>query len=134
MLAPTVEAIRLFLHVLAATVWVGGQIVVAGMVPTARRMGAGAPAALGRAFARISWPAFGLLVVTGFWNVAADHVSAQHTAWQAVLAVKIAVVALAGVAALLHGRASSPAAIAVWGAVAALASAAALFMGILLAG
>jgi len=133
-LAPTVEAIRLFLHVLAATVWVGGQIVVAGMVPTARGMGAGAPAALARAFARISWPAYGLLVVTGFWNIAADHVSAQRSAWQAVLAVKIAVVALAGVAALLHGRSRSTGAVAFWGGVTALASVAALFMGILLAG
>lgn len=134
MLAPTVEAIRLFLHVLAASVWVGGQIVLAGMVPTARKMGTGAPGALARAFARISWPAYGLLVATGFWNIAADHVSAQDRAWQAVLAIKIAVVALAGIAALLHGRSQSPAAIAFWGSVTALASVAAMFMGILLAG
>ena len=32
MLSPTVDTVRLFLHVLAASVWVGGQIVLAGLV------------------------------------------------------------------------------------------------------
>jgi len=30
------ETIRLFLHVLAATVWVGGQITLAALVPALR--------------------------------------------------------------------------------------------------
>ncbi|HVX19954.1 MAG TPA: hypothetical protein VHB02_01260 [Acidimicrobiales bacterium] len=133
-LAPAVTTVRLGLHVLAATVWVGGQFVMAGLVPTARKMGAEAPRSLARAFARLSWPAYAVLVATGIWNVSTFHFADQTTAWKVVLIVKIVVVALAGLAALLHGRAGSKAGLAVWGAVAGLASAAALFMGILLAG
>jgi putative copper export protein len=133
MLAPPLDAVRLTLHVLAATVWVGGQIVMVGLLPTARRLGGDASRALARAFARMSWPAFVVLIVTGFWNVAADHPSRQSTAWKVVLGVKIAVVALAGAAALAHSRSTSKTWLAVWGSVAGVASIAALAMGILLA-
>ena len=40
MLAPALDTIRLTLHVLAATVWVGGQIVMTGLVGPARGLGA----------------------------------------------------------------------------------------------
>jgi len=133
-LAPALTALRLGLHVLAATVWVGGQVVMIGLVPTARRLRADAPRALANAFARLSWPAFALLVVTGFWNVATFHLADQSTVWKVVLGVKICVVALAGVAALLHSRATSTAGLAVWGSIAGVSSVAALFMGVLLAG
>ena len=36
MLSPDASTIRLFLHVLGATVWVGGQIALAGLVPGLR--------------------------------------------------------------------------------------------------
>jgi putative copper export protein len=133
-LAPALTGVRLGLHVLAATVWVGGQIVMTGLVPAARRAGPDAPRALARAFARLSWPAYGVLVVTGFWNVSTFHFASQTTAWKAVLGVKIGVVALAGLAALLHSRSSSKAGLAVWGSIAGVSSIAALFMGVLLAG
>ena len=38
-LAPALDTLRLTLHVLAAAVWVGGQIVMAGLVGPARRLG-----------------------------------------------------------------------------------------------
>ena len=62
------------------------------------------------------------------------HLADQTTAWKVVLGVKIAVVALAGLAAFLHGRATTKAGLAAWGSVAGLCSVAALFMGVLLAG
>ena len=133
MLTPTLDAVRLSLHVLAATVWVGGQIVMVGLLPTARSMGNDAPRSLARAFARLSWPAYAVLVLTGFWNIAVTHPGDQTAAWWAVLVAKIVVVALAGLGALLHARSTTKAGLAVWGAVTALASVAALFMGILLA-
>ena len=43
MLDVTVQTIRLFLHVLAATVWVGGQLTVAGLVPGLRALSPDAP-------------------------------------------------------------------------------------------
>lgn len=132
-LAPAVDGIRLSLHVLAAAVWVGGQFTIAGLVPTARRLGSAAPAALARAFARIQWPAYALLLATGIWNVAADGTSAT-TSWKVVLGVKVGVVLLAGLGAWLHGRARSKGGLATWGAVTSLASVAALVLGIFLAG
>ena len=104
MLAPALDTVRLTLHVLAATVWVGGQIVMAGLVGPARGLGADAPKTLARAFARLAWPAYVVLVVTGVWNVTAVHYADQSTAWKAVLMAKIVVVVLAG-----RGRPPAPA-------------------------
>src|SRR5664279_3639714 len=36
MLTPSWDTLRLFLHVLAATIWVGGQLTLAPLVPTFR--------------------------------------------------------------------------------------------------
>jgi putative copper export protein len=128
------DTLRLTLHVLAATVWVGGQIVMTGLVGPARGLGGEAPKVLARAFARMAWPAFALLVVTGFWNLSTFTWSHQSTAWQAVLVVKVVVVVVAGVAVGLHQRATSRTQLALWGSVGGVASIAALVMGILLAG
>jgi putative copper export protein len=133
-LAPALQTVRLTLHVLAATVWVGGQIVMLGLVGPARGIGADAPKVLARTFARLAWPAFVVLVATGIWNVTAVTYSAQDTAWKTVLMVKIVVVVLAGIGAYLHQRATTKAQLALWGSVAGTASVAALVMGILLAG
>ena len=54
-----------------------------GLVAPARRIGSDAPKALARAFARLAWPAYAVLVVTGFWNIAAVHYP-RRTAWKAV--------------------------------------------------
>ncbi len=134
MLASGVDTVRLTLHVLAASVWVGGQLVMMGLVGPARGLGGDAPKVLARAFARLAWPAYAVLVVTGFWNISTFTWSQQSTAWKTVLIVKIVVVALAGLGAFLHQRATSKAQLALWGSVAGTASVAALVMGILLAG
>lgn len=132
-LAPAVDGIRLTIHVVAAAVWVGGQITLAGLVPTARSLGEDAPRRLARAFARVSWPAYAVLVITGFWNVSATS-KGQHSAWKVVLGVKIAVVVVAGIAAWRHSASRSRAGLAAWGAIASLSSLAALTLGVFLAG
>jgi putative copper export protein len=132
-LAPTLDAVRLSLHVLGAAVWVGGQFTMAGLVPAARTLGPTAPRTLARAFARVQWPAYALVVATGFWNVAKVS-SGQPRSWQIVLGIKIVVVALAGLSAWLHARATTKGALATWGAVSSLSSIAALVMGVFLAG
>ncbi len=134
MLAPALDTVRLTLHVLAATVWVGGQIVMTGLVGPARQLGGDAPKALARAFARMAWPAYLLLIVTGIWNVTAVHYSSQDSAWKAVLMAKIVVVLVAGAAVGLHQRATTKGQLALWGSVGGVASVAALVMGVLLAG
>ena len=133
-LAPALDTVRLTLHVLAATVWVGGQIVMTGLIGPARQIGGDAPKILARAFARMAWPAFLVLIATGIWNVTAVHYSSQSSAWKAVLMAKIVVVIVAGVATGLHQRATTKGQLALWGSVAGTTSVAALVMGILLAG
>jgi|SRR4051794_18557397 len=131
MLASFSDAVRLSLHVLAATIWVGGQITLAALVPVLRRTPEAARDAA-RQFNRIAWPAFGVLVLTGFWNIAAED--DPSSAWQGVLGVKMVVVVLSGVAAFLHMRAKSRRAIAAWGATTGLSAIAAVVLGVVLAG
>jgi hypothetical protein len=91
------------------------------------------PGVAARRFNAVAWPAFGVLVLTGLWNVIAerDEVSGSY---QTTLVVKLVVVLLSGAAAYLHTRARSPRGLAVWGALSGLAALAALFLGVLLAG
>jgi putative copper export protein len=131
MLPVTAETIRLFLHVLGATVWVGGQLTLAGLVPGLRELAPDAPRTVARRFNLIAWPAFGLLVITGIWNIAAEQPT-FGTAYTTTLMVKIAVVALSGVSALVHTQARSKAMLAMFGALSGLSALAALFLGIML--
>jgi putative copper export protein len=133
-LAAGLDGFRLILHVFAAAVWVGGQVTVAGLLPTIRTFGEDAPKKVGRALARLLWPAYAVLVITGFWNISTFDLKDAPTAWNVVLGIKIADVALAGVAVYLHQRATSRRATAVWGAVGAIATAVALCLGVFLAG
>ncbi|HLH28998.1 MAG TPA: hypothetical protein VKW77_08770, partial [Acidimicrobiales bacterium] len=133
-LAAGLDGVRLTLHVLAAAVWVGGQFTVAGLLPTVRHFGEDAPKAVARALARLLWPAYAVLVATGIWNVSAVGTSGATSAWKAVLVAKVVVVALAGVAVLLHQWSNTARGRAAWGAAGALTSVAALVMGVFLAG
>ena len=133
MLAVTVDGVRLFLHVLAATVWVGGQLTLGALVPALRGAGADVPRIAARAFGRVAWSAFAVLVVTGIWNIAAaPHSDTKENGYQATLGIKLGFVVLSGLAAWWHQRARSRVALAAGGALAALFSVAALFLGIVL--
>ena len=132
MLSVSWDTIRLFLHVLAATIWVGGQITLAALVPVLRRLGAEIPRAAANRFNQVAWPAFVVLVVTGIWNIAAVHAQI-HGSYETTLVVKLIVVVISGVTAALHARARNPRWIAVFGALTGLSALAALFLGILLA-
>ncbi len=125
--------IRLFLHVLAATIWVGGQLTLAGLVPGLRRLAPEAPRAVAQRFSQLAWPAFAVLVATGVWNVLA--VSPRWSSpYGTTLVVKLAVVAGSGAAAWLHARAHSRAGLAIFGASSGLLAVGALFLGVVLAG
>jgi putative copper export protein len=133
-LSVSLDDVRLFLHVLAATVWVGGQITLAGLVPALRRAGADVPRSVARQFSRIAWPAFGVLILTGIWNITADNDAVKHSAYRNTLTLKLVVVAASGVSAYLHQRARTKAANAVWGAATGLFAVGALFLGLVLSG
>ena len=125
------ETVRLFLHVLAATVWVGGQLTLAALVPALRGTAEGVTRVAARAFNRVAWPAFGVLVVTGVWNVVA--VDDNSAAFQHTLMLKYVLVLLSGVTAFLHQRATSTRGLAVFGAMTGLSALGALFVGVWLA-
>ena len=127
----TSSTLRLFIHVLAATIWVGGQLTLAALVPTLRALGADAPRIAARRFNRLAWPAFGVVVLTGIWNI-----SEVDPIWDSdygrTLMVKLAVVVVSGVTALVHIRAKSRRALAVSGALTGLSAIAVLFMAVML--
>jgi len=133
MLPITADTVRLFLHVLAATLWVGGQLTLAGLLPTLRAIGPDAPRAAARRFNLIAWPAYAVLVATGTWNLFEVSFSDRSTEWQGTLFVKLVIVALSGIAALTHSMSASRVVLAVGGSLAGVTSLAALYLGIQLA-
>jgi putative copper export protein len=135
MLPVSWDTVRLFLHVLAATIWVGGQLTLAALVPALRRFGAEVPKAAARRFNQVAWTAFAVLIITGIWNVTAVWSDVRYNAsYRETLIVKLVVVAISGITAFLHARARTPVGLAVFGALTGLSALAALFLGVLLAG
>jgi uncharacterized membrane protein len=97
------STIRLFLHVLAAMVWVGGQIVLAALVPALRRAGGRESTRVAaRRFQFVAWPAFVVLVATGIWNLTEVDLGNRSNAYVTTLSVKLVLVALSGVCAFGH--------------------------------
>ncbi|MCX7621974.1 MAG: hypothetical protein N2037_14175 [Acidimicrobiales bacterium] len=134
MLHPSWNTVRVFLHVLGAAVWVGGQLTVAGLVPGLRARDPDLPGLVARRFSKIAWSGFALLLATGIWNLFAIDVGSTSTAFQVTLAVKLGLVALTGISAAAHSFARSKVGLAIWGAVGFATGLAALFTGILLHG
>lgn len=129
MLDVTWDTVRVFLHVTAATVWVGGQLTLAGLVPGLRSLGEDAPRQVARRFNRIAWPAFAVLVATGVWNIV--ELSPDWTTdYGRTVMAKIVVVTASGVSAFLHAQARSRRALAAFGAASGLTALAALFLGV----
>lgn len=125
------ETVRLFLHVLAATVWVGGQITLAALVPALRGTAEGVTKVAARAFNRIAWPAFAVLVVTGIWNVMA--MDDDSPSFQRTLMLKYGLVLASGVTAYVHQKATTPRMMAIFGALTGTTALGALFVGVWLA-
>lgn len=132
-LANAATTLRLSLHVLAATFWVGGQFVLGGLMPTIRGLGEDASRTVAKAFGRLSWPAFWVLLATGFWNYAAIGGS-QSSAWRLAFSVKMVFVGVAGLAAFMHTRAKLASQRGMYAGLSALASVVALALGVALAG
>ncbi|MDR7414932.1 MAG: hypothetical protein QN193_02555 [Armatimonadota bacterium] len=89
--------VAVFLHVLAAATWVGGNVLFFLAAPLLRREDPGGFRALGRVFRTVSWAAVAVLVLTGLWFLA--------TGWDprgGVLAVKLLLVTAALVLKVAH--------------------------------
>jgi putative copper export protein len=131
-LNPTSDTVRLFLHVLAATVWVGGQIVLVGLVPRLRREAPPTTRLAARAFGAVAWPSFLILFATGMWSIVEIGPSEQSSDYQVTVAVHVILAVVAATSAAIHSLGRSKLALALGGAIGLFTSLGALFVGMLL--
>ena len=102
--------VNLWLHIVAATVWIGGQITLAALVPVLRSDRTLAAAAA-RRFQWIAWPAFAVLIVTGVINMKNAGISLTDPSGSPqgrTLMLKLAFVLVSGMAAALHAYLVAP--------------------------
>jgi uncharacterized membrane protein len=87
----------LYIHVLAATVWIGGLIVVGAVIPAVREVTDDRTIirAIANRFGVVSWIALGVLVLSGAW-MAADR------PWDATLVAKVVLVLISAALAGWH--------------------------------
>ncbi|MDE0833004.1 MAG: putative copper export protein [Acidimicrobiales bacterium] len=127
-----VDSIRIFLHLLGVTGWIGGQILMVGLLPLLRSLGPDAPRLAAARFARVAWPCFGLAIATGLWSLLAVDLAERDTGYLTALLVKLLLVGLSGAAAAIHSATKSPALRGATGALGGLAALGALFAGAVL--
>ena len=124
------DQLRTILHVGAVTVWLGGQIVMLGILPTLRQLGADAPKQVAAAFGRVSWPAFAVIIATGIWNILAVDLGDVTTGYNAAFGVKMLLVVAAGLAAAVHQSTDKKSIRGLTGALGFVASVAAFIVGV----
>ena len=93
----TSVAFILWIHLVAASVWVGGLITLGALVAVVRREGVDRSVlkAMARMFGRVSWSAMGVAVLSGAW-MALDYLDRPG------LALKVGAVALTVALAAWH--------------------------------
>ena len=109
-LGPHGSDLVLWLHILAASVWIGGQIALGILVPVLRGDRALLSAAAHR-FQWGAWTAFVLLIITGMVNIHDAGITASGmtgTARGRTLTLKLCFVAVSGIAAGLHSLVVGP--------------------------
>lgn len=133
MISPTLDSVRIFVHLMAVAVWIGGQIVLAGVVPSLRTVAPQAMKTLAQGFARIAWPAMVVIIFTGVWGLATIDMASQSSEYMATFGIKMLLVGAAVISTLIHSNGTSKAAKGIGGATALLTSLVAAFCGILMA-
>lgn len=126
------DQIRIILHLLAVIIWLGGQIVMLGLLPVLRSAGGDLPASAARAWSRIAWPAFVVAVVTGIWNIFAVDLGNVSSGYNAVFGIKMLLVVISGLAAALHQSTDKAALKGLTGALGFLAALLAMVFGVLM--
>ena len=131
-LTPALDTVRLTLHICAVAVWVGGQIVIAAVVPALRSEHRSALPLVAKGFARVAWPAFVLAVLTGMWSLMTVDVSSTSSGYQIAMMLKVLAVLLSGAAAVIHSAGTSTAAKAIGGALGLVFALFAVVLGVLI--
>jgi putative copper export protein len=124
------DQIRTISHLLGVTVWLGGQIVMLGLLPVLRKLGGDVPKQAAAAFGRVAWPAFGLTVVTGIWNMMALDFANVSSGYNAVFGIKMLLVILTGLAAGMHQSTDKAAVRGITGALGFAAAVGAFILGV----
>lgn len=132
MLSPTMDTLRLFVHVLAACVWVGGQIALAGIVPSLRRKHPESTKTVARAFSRVAWTSFVVVFISGIWNLVAVEIDTADWVYNSTVVAHVLTAVAAGAAVTVHSVGKTKLALALGGALGLLFSLAALFLGMIL--
>lgn len=122
--------LRLFIHVTAATIWVGGQLTLAGLVPVIRPLGPDVTRRVARRFAMLAWPAFLVLTFTGIWNALAIDLVNYPSAYKAKFGLTMTCYLITGFGAALHQLVRKPWALAIGGAMGGLGALATLFFAV----
>jgi len=133
MIQPTLNSLRTYLHILAVCVWLGGQVVLAGVVPKLRKTNPDALSNIAKGYASIAWPAMILIVFTGAWGLAAVDVADKSTEYMITLGIKMLLIASAVIATLIHSYGTSKLAKGLGGAIGLFATLTAAYCGVLLA-
>lgn len=125
-----IDELRIFLHVLGVTVWIGGQIVMLSLLPILRSSSdSSVTAVAAQGFQRVAWPAFGLTVFTGIWNILSVDMAEVSTSYNMVFGIKFLLVIASGAAAFIHSRASKPSIKGMTGGIGFLAAVIAMVLG-----
>ena len=133
MISPSLDSLRIFLHLFAVAVWLGGQVVLAGAVPSVRKVAPEAMTPLAKGFARVAWPAMAVIVFTGVWGLLSVEVAEKDTEYHVTFGLKMLFVAAAVAATLIHSQGTTKAAKAIGGAVGLLTTVLAAYAGVLIA-
>ena len=126
------DSIRIALHILAVAVWIGGQVLMMALLPLLREAGDGLPTKAAQAFGRVAWPAFGVAVATGIWNIMTVPMADVSSGYNAVLGIKLLLVLIAGVATFMHQRATTASLRGATAGIGFLASIIVVFLGTML--
>ena len=110
--------------------WVGGQLVLAALLPVLRGLGPDVAPAVARRFSAIAWPFFALAVFTGIWNLLEVDIGDRPTSYHVALGVKILLVAVSGLAAVLHANTPTTIVKAITGGLSLVAALGALWLGV----
>ncbi len=132
MLSPTADTIRLFLHVLSASIWVGGHVVMGFAAKPLSDLAPDARGTFTRAYSAVVWPAFVVVFATGIWNLVEVDITNTDSAYQVTVLLKITVAIASAVFAAVEQFGRTRVVIAIGGALGALSALAAVFLGVLL--
>ena len=100
----------LWIHVIAACVWIGGQITL-GMLMPALRVDRAIMSGAAKRFGNYAWVAFALLIITGIINMHEAGISWSNlngTPEARTLSIKLLFVLLSGTAAAAHAYWATP--------------------------